>query len=155
MVLPKIKKLVSEYYGILIISVLIWYAIESLNENSAIDQNKTETYGMVYRSQAIYKQQSKRNYLYEFKINGIKYLGSSPGYGSQDIQVGHWYKVEFSENDPEKNRMNFKLEYYPILVNDSLGKVVDTIFSLEDSFNEDEMNLRINRVKSVIDSLSR
>ena len=152
---PRIRGLISKYYWvIIIIPFFIWAPFFYLKEKQELDQNKAYAYGIVTRSNSIYKQHSTRRYYYNFQINGHNYSGSTRGYNSQNIEVGNWYKVKFSSRNPENNRMNFDLEYYANLEIDSLGRVIDTIFSRKESFNKSDLDLRIKMIKSIIDSTS-
>ncbi|BAO56778.1 hypothetical protein [Nonlabens marinus] len=147
----KIKELISKFYWVLIIPFFIWGLFFHLKEEQDFDYNQAYAYGVVTRFNSIHKQHSKRNYHYYFQINGNNYTGTSVGYHSQNIEIGNWYKIKYSAIDPENSRMIFDQRYYPKYEKDSLGKVVDTTFSIEESLNKDSLDLRIKRIKSVID----
>lgn len=109
---------------------------------------------MVYDSRAIYKQYSKRNYKYEFYFNGKKHTGTSTAYHSENVRNGNFYKVEFSDKDPENSQMIFNTEYLQRLkTNNNNGKVTDTFYVLKDQELRNEMKKRIEKYKLEIDSI--
>lgn len=148
----KIKAFISKYYWVAGMPFIIWGLLRSLQKEEAITQNKTETFGMVYSSTPIYKQYSKRNYKYEFYYNGKKYTGSSSAYNSKTIENGNFYKVEFSEKNPEYNRMIFDLEYIRQIHTNANGKL-DTIYIQKSEKFKDAIKKRIEKYKIKPDSL--
>jgi len=149
----KIKEFVTEYYWIGIIPFFIYGLIGVMESKEDIKQNKTLTYGMVYGSRSIYKQYSKRNYKYEFYYNGKKYTGTSTAYNSENVQNGNFYKVEFSDKNPEHSRMNFESEYVKKLKTDESGKVLDTIYVLKGQEFRNEMKDLIEKYEFKTDSI--
>ena len=148
----KIKEFISEYYRIAGIPFLIWGFILVMEEKQDIKQNGTEAFGMVYGSKSIYKQYSKRNYKYEFHYNGKKYTGTSTAYNTENVENGNFYKVEFSDKNPEHSKMIFDLEYVrEIKINDN-GKV-DTTNVPKDQRLRNEMKKRIEKYKIELDSI--
>lgn len=150
----KIKEFVSEYYWIASIPFLIYIFIITSNNKEDIDQNQTETYGMVYGSKAIYKQYSKRSFKYEFYYNGKKYTGTSTAYDSKNVQNGDFYKVQFSDKNPENSRMIFDSAYVQRLKTDLDGKVTDTIYFLKGQIQRNEIKNIIEKYEYNIDSLN-
>lgn len=150
----KIKEFISEYYWIAGIPFLIWGLILVMEEKQDIKQNGTETFGMVYGSKSIYKQYSKRNYKYEFYYNGKKYTGTSTAYNSENVENGNFYKVEFSDKNPEHSRMNFDLTYVREIKTNEDGKV-DTTFVPKDQKLRKEMKERLEKYKFEIDSVEK
>ncbi|MAB47718.1 MAG: hypothetical protein CMC05_03720 [Flavobacteriaceae bacterium] len=150
----KIKEFISEYYWIAGIPFLIWGFILVLEEKQDIKHNRTETYGMVYGSKSIYKQYSKRNYKYEFYHKGKKYTGTSTAYNSENVENGNFYKVEFSDKNPEHSRMNFDLEYVREIKINENGKV-DTTYVPKNQKMRNEMNNRIEKYKIEQDSIKK
>jgi len=148
----KIKKFVSEYYWIAIIPFFIYGLIGVLESKEDIKQNKTLTFGMVYGSKSIYKQYSKRNYKYEFHYNGKKYTGTSTAYSSENVRNGNFYKVEFSDKNPEHSRMLFESEYVREIKTNVNGKV-DTRYVMKDQKLRNEMKNRIGKYKIELDSI--
>ena len=148
----KIKEFISEYYWIAGIPFLIWGFILVMEEKQDIKQNGTETFGMVYGSNSIYKQYSKRNYKYEFFYNGKKYTGSSTAYNSENVENGNFYKVEFSDKNPEHSRMIFELEYVREIKTKDNGKV-DTTYVQKNQKLRNEMKKRIEKYKIELDSI--
>lgn len=122
----KFKKIISEYYWIAGIPFLVWGFMLAMESKEDINRNQKETYGMVYGSRSIYKQYSKRNYKYEFYYNGKKYTGTSTAYNSENVKNGNFYKVEFSDKNPEHSRMIFDLEYIREIKTNENGKVDTT-----------------------------
>ena len=147
----KIKEFVSEYYWIAIIPFFLYGLIGVLESKEDIKQNKTLTFGMVYGSKSIYKQYSKRNYKYEFYYNGKKYTGTSTAYNSENVRNGNFYKVEFSDKNPEHSRMQFESEYVQRFKTDENGKITDTIFELKEQELRNEIKERLEKYK--IDSI--
>jgi len=143
----KIKEFISEYYWIAGIPFMIWVFILVMAEKEDIKQNRTETFGMVYGSKSNYKQYSKRNYKYEFYYNGKKYTGTSTAYNSENIENGNFYKVEFSDKNPEHSRMIFDLEYVRQFKTDENGKVIDTTYILKEQKLRNELKKRIEKYK--------
>lgn len=150
----KIREFISEYYWIAGIPFLIWGLILVMEEKQDIKQNGTETFGMVYGSKSIYKQYSKRNYKYEFYYNGKKYTGTSTAYNSENVENGNFYKVEFSDKNPEHSRMNFDLEYVREIKTNEDGKV-DTTYVPKDQKLRNEMKERLEKYKFEIDSVEK
>ena len=142
----KIKDFIYEYYWIAGIPFLIWGFILVMEEKQDIKHNGIETFGMVYGSKSIYKQYSKRNYKYEFYHNGKKYTGTSTAYNSENVKNGNFYKVEFSDKNPEHSLMNFDLEYVREIKTNENGKV-DTTYVLKDQKLRNEMKNRIEKYK--------
>ena len=148
----KIKEFISEYYWIAGIPFLIWAIILVMEEKQDIKQNGIETFGMVYGSKSIYKQYSKRNYKYVFYYNGKKYTGTSTAYNSENVENGNFYKIEFSDKNPEHSRMIFDLEYVrEIKTNDN--KKVDTTYVPKDQKLRNEMKKRIEKYKIELDNI--
>lgn len=147
----KIKEFISEYYWIAGIPFLIWGLILVMEEKQDIKQNGTETFGMVYGSTSIYKKYSKRNYKYEFYYNGKKYTGTSTAYNSENVENGNFYKVEFSDKNPEHSRMNFDLEYVREIKTNEDGKV-DTMYVPKEQKLRNEMKSRIEKYKIELDT---
>ena len=148
----KIKEFISEYYWIAGIPFLIWGLILVMKKKQDIKQNATETFGMVYGSKSIFKQYSKRNYKYEFYYNGKRYTGTSTAYNSENVENGNFYKVEFSDKNPEHSRMNFDLEYVREIETNENGKV-DTTYVLKEQKLRNEMKNRIEKYKIQLDSI--
>ena len=148
----KIKEFISEYYWIAGIPFLIWAIVLVMEEKQDIKQNGIETFGMVYGSKSIYKQYSKRNYKYEFYYNGKKYTGTSTAYNSENVENGNFYKVEFSDKNPEHSRMIFDLEYVREIKTNDNGKV-DTTYVPKDQNFRNEMKKRIEKYKIELDSI--
>lgn len=149
----KIKEFISEYYWIAGIPFLIWGFILVMEEKQDIKQNGNETFGMVYGSKPIYKQYSKRNYKYEFYYNGKKYTGTSTAYSSENVRNGNFYKIEFSDKNPEHSRMLFESEYVQKFITDENGKVTDTIFELKGQELRNEIKERLEKYRIEIDSI--
>ena len=149
----KIKSLIVEYYWIAIIPFFIYGLIGVLENKEDIKKNKTLTYGMVYGSKPIYKKYSKRNYKYEFYYNGKKYTGTSTAYNSKNVQNGNFYKVEFSDKNPEHSQMNFDSEYVRELKTDENGGATDTIFVLKDQEMRNEIKGLIEKYEYKTDSI--
>ncbi|KJD31051.1 hypothetical protein PK35_16820 [Tamlana nanhaiensis] len=148
----KIKEFISEYYWIAGIPFLIWGLILVVEEKQDIKQNGTETFGMVYGSKSIYKQYSKRNYKYEFYYNGKKYTGTSTAYNSENVENGNFYKVEFSDKNPEHSQMNFDLEYVREIKTNENGKV-DTTYVPKDQKLRNKMKERLEKFKIELDTI--
>tara|TARA_R110002051_G_scaffold192097_1_gene260676 strand:+ start:365 stop:841 length:477 start_codon:yes stop_codon:yes gene_type:complete len=148
----KIKEFISEYYWIAGIPFLIWGFILVMEEKQDMKQNETETFGMVYGSKSIYKKYSKRNYKYEFYYNGKKYTGTSTAYNSENVENGSFYKVEFSDKNPEHSRMIFDLEYVREIKTNENGKV-DTTYVPKEQKLRNEMKKRIEKYKIELDSI--
>lgn len=148
----KIKEFISEYYWIAGIPFLIWGFILAVESKEDINQNQKETFGTVYGSRPIYKQYSKRNYKYEFYYGGKKYTGTSIGYDSEDIEYGNFYKVEFSDKNPEHSRMNFDLEYVREIKTNENGKV-DTTYVPKDQKLRNKMKERLEKFKIELDTI--
>lgn len=142
----KLKEFISEYYWIAGIPLMIWGFIMVVEEKGDIKQNGIETYGMVYGSKSIYKQYSKRNYKYEFYYNGEKYTGTSTAYHSENVENGNFYKVEFSDKNPEHSQMIFDLEYVRQIKTNENGKV-DTTYVSKNQKLRNDMNKRIEKYK--------
>ncbi|WP_299126292.1 hypothetical protein [uncultured Winogradskyella sp.] len=148
----KIKEFISEYYWIAGIPFLLWGFILAMESKEDINRNQNKTYGMVYGSRPIYKQYSKRNYKYEFYYKGKKYTGTSTAYNSENVENGNFYKVEFSDKNPEHSRMNFELEYIREIKTNENGKV-DTTYVPKDQKLQNEMKNRIEKYKIELDSI--
>jgi len=148
----KIKEFISEYYWIAGIPFLIWGFILAMESKEDINRNQNETYGMVYGARPIYKQYSKRNYKYEFYYNGKKYTGTSTAYNSKNVENGNFYKVEFSDKNPEHSRMNFDLEYVREIKTNENGKV-DTTYVQKDQKLRNEIKERLEKYRIEIDSI--
>ncbi|MCQ0111218.1 hypothetical protein [Zhouia amylolytica] len=148
----KIKEFISEYYWIAGIPFLIWGLILVIEQKQDIKQNGTETFGMVYGSKTIYKQYSKRNYKYKFYYNGKKYTGTSTAYNSENVENGNFYKVEFSDKNPEHSRMNFDLEYVREIKINENGKV-DTTYVPKEQKLRNEMKERLEKFKIELDTI--
>lgn len=149
----KIKEFISEYYWVAGIPFLIWGFFLVMTEKEDINWNQTKTYGVVYGATPMYKQYSKRNYKYEFYYNGKKYTGTSIAYNSKNVKNGNFYKVEFSDKNPEHSRMIFDLEYVRQLKTDGSGKVIDTMYVPKDQKLRNEMKKRIKKYKIELDSI--
>ncbi|MFI1745536.1 hypothetical protein [Thalassobellus sediminis] len=148
----KIKEFIFEYYWIAGIPFLIWAFILVMEEKQDIKQNGIETFGMIYGSKSVYKQYSKRNYKYEFYYDGKKYTGTSTAYNSENVKNGNFYKVEFSDKNPEHSRMIFDLEYVREIKTNDNGKV-DTTYVQKDQKLRNEMKKRIEKYKIKLDSI--
>ena len=148
----KIKKFISEYYWIAGIPFLIWGFILAMESKEDINRNEKETYGMVYGARPIYKQYSKRNYKYEFYYNGKKYTGTSTAYNSENVENGNFYKVEFSDKNPEHSRMIFDLEYVREIKTNENGKV-DTTYVPKDQKLRNKMKKRLENYKIELDTI--
>ncbi|MDO7171909.1 hypothetical protein [Mariniflexile sp. AS56] len=149
----KVKEFISEYYWIAGIPFFIFAIIGVMESKEDIKQNKTLTYGMVYGSTSIYKKYSKRNYKYEFYNNGKKYTGTSTAYSSKNIRNGNFYKVEFSDKNPEHSRMIFESEYERKIGTNKKDKVTDTIFVLKGGKFKNEMKDLIEKYEFKTDSI--
>ena len=148
----KIKEFITEYYWIAGIPLLIWGLILVMEKKHDIEQNATETFGMVYGSKSIYKQYSKRNFKYKFYYNGKKYTGTSTAYNSEDVEIGNFYIVEFSNKNPEHSRMNFDLEYVKEINTNENGKV-DTTYALKDQKLRNKIQERLEKFKIELDTV--
>ncbi|SFS96572.1 hypothetical protein SAMN04487906_2381 [Zhouia amylolytica] len=148
----KIKEFISEYYWIAGIPFLIWGLILVIEQKQDVKQNGTETFGMVYGSKSIYKQYSKRSYKYKFYYNGKKYTGTSTAYNSENVENGNFYKVEFSDKNPEHSRMNFDLEYVREIKINENGKV-DTTYVPKEQKLRNEMKERLEKFKIELDTI--
>jgi hypothetical protein len=148
----KIKDFISKYYWIVGIPLIVYVFIHFVNEKADISDNKTETYGMVYGARPIYKQYSKRNYKYEFYYNGKKYTGTSTAYNSKNVENGNFYKVEFSDKNPEHSRMNFDLEYVREIKTNENGKI-DTTYVPKNQKLRNEMKERLEKYKIELDTI--
>ncbi|MFT5849130.1 MAG: hypothetical protein ACJARX_001496 [Psychroserpens sp.] len=132
--MSKIKKkgniiaIVKEYYWIAIIPFFIYGLISSIESKDDINQHQTETFGTVYRSSPIAKHYSKRSYKYKFNYNTKTHFGSSVHYQSENIKIGSFYKVEFSKENPNHNRMIFDIEYLQKIKFDDFRKAFDPIY---------------------------
>jgi hypothetical protein len=85
-----------------------------------------ETFGTTQKSFRIRKQYSKRKY--KFNYNNRTYIGSSTSYESENIKISSFYKVKFSKENPNQNRMLFEIEYLKKIKFDDYGKASDTIY---------------------------
>ncbi len=150
----KVKEFISEYYWIVGIPFLFWGFFMVMTKKEDIKQNKTETFGMVYGSTPIYKQYSKRNYRYEFYYKSRKYTGTSTAYNSKNVENGNFYKVEFSDKNPEHSRMIFDVEYVQELKTDESGKVIDTMYISKDQKMNNDIKKRIEKFKIKPDSIT-
>ena len=147
-----IISLVKEYYWIAGIPFLVFGFILTMNNKEDINQNQTETYGMIYDSTPIYKKYSKRIYKYEFYYKSKKYTGTSTAYISKNVENGNFYKVEFSDKNPENSRMNFDSEYVREFKTNENGKVTDTIFVLKGQEMRNEIKELIEKYEYKTDS---
>jgi len=133
--------------------LIIWLFITGNDEREDITENYKETYGMVYGSSYIHKQYSRRRYRYRFYHNGKTYKGSSTGYKSLNIQNGNFYKIEFSDQNPEHSRMIFETEYLQIIGSNKIDNEVDTLYVIKKLKLQNEMNELIESYKFITDSI--
>lgn len=119
--------------------------ISSLESKQDINENQYESFGMVYTSLPIAKQFSKRRYKYKFYFKNKEYSGSSVAYISEHIIMGSFYKVEFSDENPEHSRILFDLEYLQKLKFDNFGNVTDTIYVTKHQELKNQINDSIEK----------
>lgn len=148
----KTKELISEYYWVAATPLMIWGVILAIVEKEDIKQNQIETFGMVYNSKYIHKQYSKRGYKYEFFYKGKKYTGISTAYISENVKIGSFYKVEFSDKNPEHNQMVFDLEYVMQIKTNEKGEV-DTTYIPKSQKSYNDMKKQIEQYKIELDSI--
>ena len=106
---------------------MLWGGLSATFEKEDISKNQTETFGKVYSSSSIYKKYSKRNYRYEFYYKEKRYTGSSTAYYSANVLEGNFYKVLFSNKNPNNSNMNFEIQYTQ-QIKVASNKVMDTIY---------------------------
>jgi hypothetical protein len=132
--------IIKAYYWIAVIPLFIYGLISAIESKQDIDQHQTETFGLVYNSKPISKQNSRRNYMYKFSFKNKAYSGSSSAYLSENVKIGSFYKVEFSNKNPDHSRMLFDLEYLQKFKFDNLGNVTDTIYAEKNEELYNQMN---------------
>lgn len=97
-----------------------------------IEKSKTETIGKIYRIRHVAGSTTgKKIYEYEFKYHGNKYSGETRKRLSDSIKIGEFYKVKFSDKNPENNLMEFESEYAQVIKKDVNGIITDTIYELK------------------------
>ena len=112
---------------------MIYGILKFLEEKRDIESNKAIGYGKIYRSRHYPKKWSKRKFDFEFRVGNKKYKGTNSGYPSDGIEVGNFYLVEYSRENPEHNRMIFKTEYFQQIEINSVGKI-DTTYVTESEY---------------------
>ncbi len=150
----KVKNLITEYDWIVFAPFLIIGLVIVLSTDKEIDENTAISVGEVFNSRGVHKQYSKRYYDYQFFYNGAKFNGSTIGHISDNVQIGGFYQVEFSDKNPKFSRMIFGTEYVRKLKKDNNGKVIDTFYTLKAQELHDNIKSQIKKFEIKKDSAS-
>ena len=151
--------IIKTYWWLAVLPLFIYGVISSITSKHDINQNQTDTFGEVQSSSPILRQPSKRSYKYTFIFKNKTYSGTSAEYLSKRIAIGDFYKVEFSNKNPEHSRMLFNVEYIQDFKYDNFGKVTDTIYIEKNHELKQRMNDLMEQAEfktnTTIDSLTK
>lgn len=148
----KTKSLILQYYWIAFIPVLIYFILHSFSKDEEINKNKSYAFALVLDSKPILNKASKRRYDYQFFYKGEKYNGSSVASLFDNVALGNFYKVEFSDKNPDYNRIIFEEEYIAQIQKNDSG-IVDTIYILKSKLLKQRINNKIKNIKAPLDSI--
>lgn len=149
----KLKSFVFKYCWVAIIPFLAYFFILSLNKHKEIDKSMNYAYGEIYASQPIHNRHFRKRYKYHFVYNGQKYSGSSSTQKSKNVRIGNIYKVEFSDKNPNDNRIIFEKEYLKVFKYDN-NKIIDTTYVLKDLETKKKINGLVEKFKYTSDSIN-
>jgi len=93
--------------GILILVIWIVSKIYNNKIENDIAENKSTTYAKVYDVEYVGKNKVFR---YKFKYDNKIYLGDAPAEKINFEILNKYYKIDFSTEEPEKNRINLNAE---------------------------------------------